>query len=454
MNLFGQKTEKAKRIPTDTFETIPYRGVYQNGIIEDYDGRYSKSYKIPEINYNTEEEEKQENIVLDYEKVVNTADEKMIGQLTVINRNIDPNVIRNSILMKPQQDELNGYRDEFNAFFLDILSSGHNNMIKEKYWTISVEAENIVEATDSLKRVDRRVTKALRKICKQDITPMTIKDRLSLMYDIYNSKEQLPFDKKAANFIETKMKDNKEVTDINLKKVAEAGLFSKHLVSPDSFDFSNKRYFVVGDEVYGRTMFLDNIPSTLSTGILDDLTNIACNLIASVTYEQVSQAEATQMVRRRLQAANSQINKQQMDAAKEGITNAGAVATELENARDAAKELIQDVATRDQHIFMSTIFITFFASSVEELDKHSRALKSIAAGHQCQMRYMNGMQELAFNMSLPLAKKTLKIERPLTTESASAFLPFTAMDLNQPNGICYGINPETQNMIHYDRKSG
>ena len=103
---------------------------------------------------------------------------------------------------------------------------------------------------------------------------------------------------------------------------------------------------------------------------------------------------------------------------------------------------------------MSTIFITFFASSVEELDKHSRALKSIAAGHQCQMRYMNGMQELAFNMSLPLAKKTLKIERPLTTESASAFLPFTAMDLNQPNGICYGINPETQNMIHYDRKSG
>lgn len=50
MNLFGQKTEKAKRIPTDTFETIPYRGVYQNGIIEDYDGRYSKSYKIPEIN--------------------------------------------------------------------------------------------------------------------------------------------------------------------------------------------------------------------------------------------------------------------------------------------------------------------------------------------------------------------------------------------------------------------
>lgn len=439
------KKNVKKNIPTDVFETIPYRSVYKNGIIEDYDGMFSKTYMIPDVNYETEADEKQGQMVYDYESVINSVDPGCTGQLTIINRNIDVNVIRNNILIKPAQDEYNQYRNELNQFFSEMLSEGHNNMIKEKYWTASVPASNIVEATDTLRRMDKTLTRALTKIAKgTEINSLNIGQRLALMYDIFNPAEQLSFSKKAENFLTAD-------GDIDLPALAKAGLYSKHLISPDSFSFKTASSFMVG-EMYARTMYLDHLPSSLSSGILDDLTNIPVNMIASITYTQIPQADAAKMMKNQLQAMNAQINRQQMDAAKEGITNSGAVSTELQNARDAAYEMIQDVAKNDQRIFRVTALFTVFAKTKEELDSYCNSLKSIATGNLCQMRLLAGYQEKAFAMCLPLAKKTLPIDRVMTTESACVFLPFTVMDLNQEDGICYGINPSSLNLIRYNKK--
>lgn len=444
------KSAKSSRIPKDVYETIPYRGVYQNGIIEDYEGHFSRMYRIPEINFDVEEEEKQESLVLKYEKLLNGIDDNMIGQLFVINRNIDPDEIRNNILLKPQNDQYNNLRGEFNAFFSSILAEGHNNMVKEKYWVMSTSAENIVDANDILKRVDRKVTNSLRGVCRQDIRAATIKERLHLFYDIYNCRSQLQFDKKASEFLD----DN---GDLDLKKMAKAGVHSKSLISPDYFHFKPNRsntYFQLSDHLFAQVGFVEHLPTSLSTSIINDITNLPCNMIASVTYTQMAQAEAAKKIKDKLGSINNQINKQQMDAAREGITNSGATSAELENARDATKELIMDIARRDQRIFKTTLTCVVFAESPEELRMQFANLKDIVASHLCQLRTLGDRQELAFQMALPLAKDTLPLHRILTTESACAFWPFSVTDLNQKDGLVYGINPESQNMIRYNRKTG
>ena len=446
----AKNAKKQNRIPTDVYETIPYRGVYQNGIIEDYDGHFSKMYRIPEINFDVEEEDKQESLVIKYEKLLNGIDDGMVGQLFVINRNIDPDEVRNNILFKPRNDGFNNLRGEFNSFFTSMLAEGHNNMIKEKYWVLSTEAANIVDANDILKRADRKVTSSLRSVCKVDVQPCTIKERLHLMYDIFNSQSQLPFDKKAEEFLDAH-------GDLDLKKMARAHVHSKSLISPDFFNFKpNKSVttFQLSENLYAQVGFVENLPTSLSTSIINDITNLSCNMIASVTYTQMAQAEAAKKIKDKLGAINNQINKQQMDAAKEGITNSGATSAELENARDATRDLIMDIARRDQRIFKTTLMCVVFAPTPEELRIQFANLKDIVGSHLCQLRPLGDRQELGFQMALPLAKDTLPLHRILTTESACAFWPFSVTDLNQADGLVYGINPESQNMIRYNRKTG
>ena len=442
------KNTKSNKVPTDTFETIPYHGVYQNGIIEDYNGRFSRTYQIPDVNFDVQEEDQQEKIVVDYERLINAVDTNMTGQLTVINRNIDPDYVRNNILLKPRNDGLNNYRSEMNAFFSDILAEGHNNMIKEKYWTVSVPAENIIEATDIIKRTDRRVNNALRQICKYDIKPCTIKERLALIYDIYNCHTQLSFDKKVTDYLDTH-------GDLDLKACAKQSIHSKHLITPDSFEFKKRAtYFKLGDDLYGSVLYIDHLPTSLSTSFVNDISNLSCNMVVSVTYNQLPQAVAAKAIKNKLSAINNQINKQQHDAALEGITNSGATSAELENARDATRDLIAEVAQRDQRIFKVTALVAVFASTFDELKAQVKNLQSLVDSHLCIARKLGGMQELALNMCLPLAQDLLPFRRILTTEASCAFYPFSVMDLNQHDGLVYGINPESQNMIRYNRKSG
>lgn len=445
------KVKKPSRIPKDVMESIPYRSIYPNGIIQDYDGRFSKSYRLTDTNFDTENEDKQEDLVLMYEKVINSIDEDMIGQLTIINRSIDQDMVRNSILMKPKSDGLNNLRAEWNDLFLSQINHGKNNLSKEKLFTISVEADNILTADDILKRVDRTMSRNIRKITHQETNPLTIEERLAVLYDIYNYNEEFPFVRR----IEPVLENGK----IDWKKLGQHGIPSKELIAPDSMSFLATGFRFSGDpenknDCFCKTFFLDHMPTQLSTNLLNDISDLACNMITSVTFIQMDQDKAMSLIKNQLMGMNAQINRQQAAAAKDGISNGGVVSSELENARDQAAELMGDVIKRNQKVFKTTCMITIMASSKEELAQHTATLKSIVSGHLCHLRSMNNQMEKAFNTTLPLAQMQVEVDRILTTEAASVFMPFSVQDMNQLDGIYYGINPISGNMIRYNRKRG
>lgn len=440
-----QKEKKKKRIPTTVMESIPYRSVYKNGIIEDYDGRFSKTYRLKNTNFDVEEIEKQESMVLAYERFINCIDENMIGQLTIINRSVDQDQIKNGILMKPKNDGQNWMRSEWNEIFSSHLESGKNNLTKDKLFTISVAASDIMAATDILKRADRDVAKNVHRINHQETMPLTIDERMEILYDIYRCGSALPFMRRVEPLLEN--------GQINLDLLASHGMSSKELFAPDSMEFKSSM-FSLGDDLYGKTFLLDHLPTRLSTSILNDISNLACNMITSVTFVQMDQDKASELIKTRTNSMNAQINRMQSDAAKEGIYNTGVVSAELENARDQASELMSDVLKRNQKIFKVTVLITLLAHTQEELSSQIEMLKSIVIPHLCLLRSLNNQMETAFNTSLPLAQMQIEANRILTTEASAVFMPFDIQDLNQVDGIYYGVNPISGNMIRYNRKTG
>lgn len=99
---------------------------------------------------------------------------------------------------------------------------------------------------------------------------------------------------------------------------------SKELFAPDSMEFKSSM-FSLGDDLYGKTFLLDHLPTRLSTSILNDISNLACNMITSVTFVQMDQDKASELIKTRTNSMNAQINRMQSDAAKEGIYNTGVV---------------------------------------------------------------------------------------------------------------------------------
>ena len=446
----AQKVKK-DRVPKNVLESIPCKWAYKSGIIQDYDGRFSKTYRIADVNFDTEEEEQQEKMVISYERLLNSIEDDMIGQLTIINRSIDQDYIRNSILMKPKDDGLNNLRNEWNDVFLDKLSEGKNNLKKDKLFTVSVKASGIQAATDILKRVDHDIAKNIRRINHQETPPLSIQERLEVLYDIYNCGSPLAFSKR----IEPLMKTN-DITkekELDLDLMAKHGMSFKELIAPDYMEFKPS-WFRLGDELVGKAFYLDHLPTQLSTSILNDISDLPCNMITSVTFIKMDTDKTRELIKGQLNGMNTQINQVQVEAAKQGIIDSSSVSIELQHARDQAAELMTDILKRNQSMFRVTGIIILLGKDLEELNYQVAQLKSIVSGHLCLLRSMGNQEETAFNTALPLAQMHVEAVRLLTTESSSVFIPFAVQDMNQLDGIYYGVNPLSHNMIRYNRKSG
>lgn len=434
--------KKSKKIPKTVQQSIPYDSVYPNGIISLEPGIFSKSYKLEDANFKTEDEERQESLFLSYESILNSIDATMTAEVTIFNRNIDSDTIKNNILLKPQKDDLNVYREEYNDVLLSKMAEGKNNLVKEKYFTVSVEAENIDIASTIFKRLDTEISQKVERINTKQTPPLSTEDRLNILYDIYNPHSELPFKKK----IESIMNFGK----LDLAKLNRAGLTTKDLIGPDSMQF-NKNYFIIGD-TYGRSVFLDNLPTFLNTDILNDLSDLSCNMLSSVIYRPMQPDKAIKLIRNQTTNINENIIEAQKSAAK-GNYSSDLIPSELKRAKEEADTLLNDVMTRNQKIFKTSIVITLFADTLEDLNQKTESLKSIAVGHLCQIKVLDLQQEYGFDTCLPLGRLHIGIDRVLTTESASVFIPFSVQELSQKNGIYYGQNALSKNLIMYDRSS-
>ena len=435
-----KKSNNSLRVARDVQESIPYKTTYPAlGIIEDYDGYFSKTYKLDDCNFGTVDEDRRDEMFEDYGKVLNTVAPGSRGQLLIFNRTVDSDTVRNNVLFKPRNDGANDLREEWNDQILSMMNSGRNNLKKDKYFTISMPADNIHLAKENFKDIDKTLSQNIRRINDCDTKPLRLDDRLEAMYDIYHPFDDFPFAKKMSGL----MKGG----HIDYDALSKAGISTKDLIGPDSIDLYAKSY-AYGD-TYTAAFYIDKLPSRLSTDILDRISNLSCNMLLSVTFEPLDNEVALNMVKNKNTGINTEIATVQKE--NKGLDY---IPTELENAKEQTRELLSDMTRRDQKLFKTTILCILMAPSKKKLEEYSKSLKTIVSGTLCQCRSLANQEELAFNTALPLALNQVALDRILTTEEASVFVPFTVQEIYQPKGVVYGLNAISKNIIRYDRASG
>lgn len=444
----NDKKKDLKKVPRTVQQTIPYDSVYQNGIIKVAPGKFSRTYRLQDANFEIAEGQAQDNMFLDYEGLLNSIDVNMTAQITVYNRSVSQEVVKNRILLKPKGDQMNEYRDDYNSVLIDKMNEGRNNLTKDKYYTVTVDAASIEEADTAFRRIDADINSKVARINKKETFPLSLEERLDVLYDVFHEDTEFPFSLKVSNLMKGGVFD--------LKSLNSAGLTTKDLIGPDGFSFHND-YFTMGS-LYGRSFFLDSLPTIMNTNILTDLSNLPCNMIASVYFRPIPTDKAALMVRHQITNINENIVRAQKKAAR-GNYSADIMPSELKRAQEEAESLRSDMQSRNQKLFYVSILVTLFAGSKEELEQYSQSLKSVGISHILQVRTLFYMQEAGFTSSLPLGNLTLGnmkegIDRVLNTEASAVYMPFSVEELSQENGIYYGINAVSKNLILYDRMTG
>ena len=114
--------------------------------------------------------------------------------------------------------------------------------------------------------------------------------------------------------------------------------------------------------------------------------------------------------------------------------------------------MLDDLTTRDQRMMFGLVTLVHLADSKEQLDSDTETLFSTARKHLCQLSTLRWQQKDGLDTVLPYGLRKIQALRTLTTESTAVLIPFRAQEIMQPNGLYYGQNAVSKNMIVADRR--
>ena len=116
------------------------------------------------------------------------------------------------------------------------------------------------------------------------------------------------------------------------------------------------------------------------------------------------------------------------------------------------KEFLDDLTTRDQRMMFAVLTMVHTADSKEQLDNDTEALLTTARKHLCQFAVLKYQQMDGLNTALPFGVRKIDALRTLTTESLAVFIPFRVQEIYHENGVYYGQNVISKNMIIANRR--
>lgn len=422
-----KKVVKKKRsVPRTTQKTLPYKCVCDNYLMKVDDNKYSKTYVFEDVNYSIAKQEEQEGIFLGYCSVLNSFDTSADIQLTIHNNRVNKDEFNKMVLLRYKGDEYDHYIDVYNDMLKDKMEKGQNGIIRSKYLTITVQAPDPETARGKFASIDPELTNAFKKIGSV-ITPLTSNERVNLLKDIFKTvDETIP-----------------ELSEKDFKRQAE-----RAYCCPDYFEFK-KDYFMWNNK-YARTMFIKDMPSSLKDDMLTEIANTNLDVMITVNIAPVDQYKALKIVNHQLTSMRANKLQAEKKALRSGYTT-DVINEDLKHSLMEAEELLDDLRSKNQKMFLNNIIIMVTADDIDELDNSTEAIEAVIRKQLCSVSTLKFQQEKGLQSVLPLGNCTLKIRRTLTTESTAVFMPFAAKEISQKNGMYYGLNALSNNMIIFNR---
>lgn len=426
-NLFKRDKEEFN-IPKSIQDTIPVNRIWKDGIFLLGKDKYSKTYRFTDINYAVASRNDKEAMFLNYSELLNSLDSSATSKITILNRRLNKVDFEKNILLPKANDNLDKYRDEYNRVLIEQATNS-NSMVQEKFLTISINKNSLDEARQYFTRISAELNNRFRELGSK-VESLSANERLRVIHDFYRVGEESIF--------------NFDMID-NMRK----GHSFKDYICSDSLTFE-KDYFEYGNR-YGRVLYLKEYANYIKDDMVAELTDMDRSMLLSIDIIPIPMDEAIREVENRRLGVETNITNWQRRQNNNNNFSA-VIPYDLEQQRKESKEFLDDLTTRDQRMFVCVITMVHTAKTLEQLNLDTESLLSTARKHLCQLAVLKYQQMDGLNTVLPYGVRKINTLRTLTTESLAVFTPFRVQEINHENGIYYGLNVISKNMIIADRR--
>ena len=134
-------------------ESIPYLSMYPDGICKVTENRYSRCIAFSDINYQLAGADEKTAIFENWCDFLNYFDSSVDVQLSFINQG-SRGEAKEAIEIPKRDDDFNFIRTEYQKMLSEQLSKGNNGLVKLKFVTFSIEADNLSAAKARLNRIE------------------------------------------------------------------------------------------------------------------------------------------------------------------------------------------------------------------------------------------------------------------------------------------------------------
>lgn len=406
--------------------------MFQDGICRTGNNYYTKTIQFQDINYQLAQQEDKTAIFDEWCGFLNFFDSSVHFELSFMNLSTDAADFEKNIRIPLKNDGFNDVREEYSRMLRTQLSQGNNGLTKTKYLTFGIEANSMKQAKPRLIHIQTDLLNNFRRLGVVTKV-LTGKERLKLMHDMFHlgDKDRFYFE---------------------WKWLSESGLSVKDFIAPTSFSFPGGRTFRMGD-LYGAMSYLAITASDLSDQLLKDLLDMESSQIVTMHIRSLDQNKAIKEVKHTITELDRSKIEEQKKAVRAGY-DMDIIPSDLATYGSDAKDLLKELQSQNERMFMVTFLIMNTGATKQELDNNIFQASSIAQKHSCNLRRLDFQQEQGLMSSLPLAQNLIEIERGLTTSSTAIFVPFTTQELFQTGkeALYYGLNALSNNLIMVDRK--
>ena len=419
------------KIAMSAQDTISYKEMRPDGICIVKDNYFTKTIQFYDINYQLARNEDKNIIFENYCDFLNYFDKSISVQLSFLNQTMDISDFEKSIAIKPQNDDFDGIRAEYTEMLKNQLARGNNGIVRKKYITFGIEADNIQNAKQRLERIETDIINNF-KILGVRAFSLNGMERLELLHSCFNGGE------------------NKLNFSWNL--IYKTGLTTKDFIAPTSFNFSDGRCFRMGGTI-GAVSFLHILAPELTDEMLKNFLEIQSALSVNIHIKSIDQSEAIKMIKRKITDLDKMKIEEQKKAVRAGY-DMDIIPSDINTFGIDAKKLLEDLQGRNERMFLVTVLIMNTAKTKKALNSAIFEVQSIAQQRNCPLRRLDYQQEDGLMASVPIGINNIGIQRALTTSSTAIFVPFTTQELfsDSPEAFYCGLNALSNNMIMVDRK--
>lgn len=431
--LVKQKLREKKKsdVPRTAQQSIPYQEMFRDGICKVDDRHYTKCILFGDINYQLAQNEDKTAAFEYWCDFYNYFDPSISVQISCMNQYVNVSEMEGSIELARRNDEFDEIREEYEGVLKTQLAKGNNGLMRKKYVTFGIEAENIRVAKPRLERIETDIINNL-KAMGVSAHPLSGFERLKLLYQTMNPDIQEPF-------------------VFNYDMVARTGLSTKDFIAPTSFNFGSKAYFQMGNQI-GAVSFLQILAPELSDKMLAEFLDMDNSIVVNLHVQSIDQAKAIKQIKMKITDLDKMKIEEQKKAVRAGY-DMDVLPSDLVTYGGEAKKLLEDLQSRNERMFLVTVLLMNTADTKRKLDNIIMQTAGIAQKYNCALKRLDYQQEAGVMSSLPIGINQIDIQRGLTTSATAIFVPFTTEELFQDGeALYYGINAISNNMIMADRK--